>query len=40
MFRMEYGQRLIIKFLLSEGADARDITDRLEADWRQTAGTV
>jgi hypothetical protein len=29
MFRIEYDQRVIIKFLLNEGADADDITDRL-----------
>jgi hypothetical protein len=29
---MEYDQRMIIKFLLNEGADARDIADRLETD--------
>jgi hypothetical protein len=31
MFWMEYDQRVIIKFLLNEGADARDIEDRLQA---------
>jgi hypothetical protein len=34
-FRMEYDQRMIIKFLLNEGADARDIADRLQTDCRQ-----
>jgi hypothetical protein len=29
-FRMEHGQRVIIKSLLNEGADTRDITDRLQ----------
>jgi hypothetical protein len=29
-FGMEYDQRVIIKFLLNEGADVRDIADRLQ----------
>jgi hypothetical protein len=33
---MEYDQRVIIKFLLNEGTDTRDTTDRLQTDWRQT----
>jgi hypothetical protein len=32
-FRMEYDQRVIIKILLNERADARDITDRLQAQF-------
>jgi hypothetical protein len=31
-FRIEYDQRVIIKFLLNEGADARDIADILQTD--------
>jgi hypothetical protein len=34
---MEYGQRVIIKFLLKEGTDARDIADRFQTDFRQIA---
>jgi hypothetical protein len=30
---MEYDQRMIIKFLLNEGADARDIVDRLQTQF-------
>jgi uncharacterized membrane protein YpjA len=30
---MEYDQRMILKFLLNEGADARDITDRVQAQF-------
>jgi hypothetical protein len=30
-FRMDYDQRVIIKFLLNEKIDTRDITDRLQA---------
>jgi hypothetical protein len=30
---MEYDQRMIVKFLLNEGADARDIADRLQAQF-------
>jgi hypothetical protein len=31
IFRMKYDQRVIIKFLLNERADDRDIADRLQA---------
>jgi hypothetical protein len=34
---MEYDQRVIIKFLLNEGADARDIADRLQAQFDEHA---
>jgi hypothetical protein len=34
---MEYDQRMIIKFLLNERADVRDIADRPQTDRRQTA---
>jgi hypothetical protein len=37
MFLMEYDQRVIIKFLLNERADARDITDRLQAQFGERA---
>jgi hypothetical protein len=37
---MEYDQKVIIKFLLNERADARDIADRRQADCRQTAGRL
>jgi hypothetical protein len=33
MFRMEYDQRVIIKFLLNKIDNARDITDRLHAQF-------
>jgi hypothetical protein len=32
-FGMEYDQRVIIKFLWNEAADARDIADRLQAQF-------
>jgi hypothetical protein len=34
---MEYDQRMIIKILLNEGADTRDITDRLQAQFGEYA---
>jgi hypothetical protein len=30
--RMEYDQRMMIKILLNEGADAHDIAERLQTD--------
>jgi hypothetical protein len=33
MFRMDHDQRVIIKFLLKEESDARDIIDRLQAQF-------
>jgi hypothetical protein len=36
-FGMEYDQRMIIKFLWNEEANARDIADRLQTDCRQIA---
>jgi hypothetical protein len=37
MFRIEYDQRVIIKFLLNEGADARDIADKLQTQFGEHA---
>jgi hypothetical protein len=37
MFRMEYDQRVIIKFLLNEETDARDIADRMQAQFGEHA---
>jgi hypothetical protein len=34
-FGMEYDQRVIIKFLWNEGADARQIADRLQAQFAE-----
>jgi hypothetical protein len=34
---MEYDQRIIIKFVLNEKADARDIADRLQAQFDKHA---
>jgi hypothetical protein len=39
-FGMEYDERMIIKFLWNEGADARDIADRLQTNFRQTSDTI
>jgi hypothetical protein len=33
---MEYDQRVIIKFLCNEEADARDSADRLQTDFRHS----
>jgi hypothetical protein len=35
---MEYDQRVIITFLLKEGADARDIAERLQAEFDEQVG--
>jgi hypothetical protein len=37
---MEYDQRVIIKFLLNEGADARNVTDRLQAQFGEHIYTL
>jgi hypothetical protein len=37
MFRMEHDQKMIIKFLLNERSDARDIADRLQAQFGKHA---
>jgi hypothetical protein len=36
-FEMEYDQRVIIKFLWNEGADACNIADRMQTECRQNA---
>jgi hypothetical protein len=35
---MEYDQRVIIKFLLNEGADAHGIADRLQTQFGEYIG--
>jgi transposase len=37
---MEYGQRVIIKFLFNEGADARQIAQRLRAQFHENADAL
>jgi hypothetical protein len=39
-FRMDHDQRVIIKFLFNEKADARDIADRLQAQFDEHAHTI
>jgi hypothetical protein len=40
MFQMECDQRVIIKFLLNERADARDVADRLSAQCGEHADAI
>jgi hypothetical protein len=37
MFRMEYDQKMIIKFLLNKGANTRDIVDRVQTQFDEHA---